>query len=113
LSLSPTILTFIQSKLANILFAKELARRLSGERIWSNALHPGNINTELSRGPKEKYPYLKPLISLVGCMLATTYRGATTPLFAATAAEVEENDWRCVFVCLWFCGGHVLMVELV
>ena len=38
-----------QSKLANLLFAKELARRFSGTRRTANAVHPGVIPTELVR----------------------------------------------------------------
>lgn len=90
-----------QSKLANVLFAKELATRLSGERIFSSVVHPGNINTELNRGTVKSYPCLRPVISLVnnlGPVLkllgATPYQGAITPLYAATATEIEQNNWR-------------------
>lgn len=38
-----------QSKLANILFTKELARQLEGTSVTVNALHPGAVNTELQR----------------------------------------------------------------
>jgi len=38
-----------QSKLGNILFSKELARRYGGEGIVSISLHPGIINTDLVR----------------------------------------------------------------
>lgn len=38
-----------QSKLANILFTKELARQLEGTSVTVNALHPGAVNTELAR----------------------------------------------------------------
>ena len=38
-----------QSKLANVLFAKALARRLEGSRRTANALHPGVIQTQLGR----------------------------------------------------------------
>ena len=38
-----------QSKFANILFAKELARRVAGTQRTANAVHPGVINTNLSR----------------------------------------------------------------
>lgn len=38
-----------QSKLANLLFARELARRFSGSQRTANALHPGVISTGLSR----------------------------------------------------------------
>ena len=37
------------SKLANILFTRSLAKRLKGTRVTANVLHPGAINTELSR----------------------------------------------------------------
>ncbi len=36
-----------QSKLANVLFSHELARRLSGSGVTSNALHPGFVRTGL------------------------------------------------------------------
>jgi WW domain-containing oxidoreductase len=38
-----------QSKIANILFAKELSRRFAGTRKTANALHPGVIQTNLGR----------------------------------------------------------------
>ncbi|XP_017472643.1 PREDICTED: retinol dehydrogenase 13-like isoform X3 [Rhagoletis zephyria] len=38
-----------QSKLANILFTRELARRLEGTGVTANALHPGVVDTELFR----------------------------------------------------------------
>jgi NAD(P)-dependent dehydrogenase (short-subunit alcohol dehydrogenase family) len=41
-----------QSKFANLLFAKELARRLAGTARTANAVHPGVINTNLGRNMK-------------------------------------------------------------
>lgn len=38
-----------QSKTANILFTRELARRLEKDGITANSLHPGAVNTELQR----------------------------------------------------------------
>lgn len=40
---------YAQSKLANILFTRELAQRLEGTGITVNACHPGAVNTELTR----------------------------------------------------------------
>jgi len=40
---------YSQSKLANMLFAMELHRRLKGTSVTSNALHPGNVMTEVTR----------------------------------------------------------------
>lgn len=38
-----------QSKLANIMFTRELAKRLNGTGVTVNALHPGIVSTELTR----------------------------------------------------------------
>ena len=38
-----------QSKLANVLFAVELAKRLEGTGVTSNVLHPGGVNTDIVR----------------------------------------------------------------
>lgn len=40
---------YSQSKLANVLFARELAKRLKGTGVTVNALHPGVVDTELAR----------------------------------------------------------------
>lgn len=81
-----------QSKLANILFAKELQRRLGEHRIWSTSVHPGNINTELNRGTAQSYPWAKPLIGIFGMFLTTPYKGAITPLYCATSEEIEKKN---------------------
>ena len=38
-----------ESKLANVLFTKALAKRLVGTNVTANSLHPGGVNTELQR----------------------------------------------------------------
>lgn len=40
---------YSQSKLSNVLFTRELARRLQGTGVTVNALHPGIVHTELGR----------------------------------------------------------------
>ena len=40
---------YAQSKLANVLFANELAKRLAGTGVTVNSLHPGIVDTELMR----------------------------------------------------------------
>lgn len=40
---------YYQSKLANVLFTKELSKRLQGSGVTVNALHPGIVSTEIIR----------------------------------------------------------------
>lgn len=40
---------YFQSKLANVLFTRELANRLKGTNVTANSLHPGAVKTELAR----------------------------------------------------------------
>jgi NAD(P)-dependent dehydrogenase (short-subunit alcohol dehydrogenase family) len=56
-----------QSKLANVLFSNELARRLEGTGATSNSLHPGSIQTELTRHANDaiKKSIFAPLIPLL------------------------------------------------
>ena len=41
---------YSRSKLANVLFANELARRLAGTGVTSNSLHPGSVDTSIWSG---------------------------------------------------------------
>lgn len=50
-----------RSKLANVLFANELARRLAGTGVTSNSLHPGSVNTNIWSGAPL---WAKPIINL-------------------------------------------------
>lgn len=46
---------YCQSKLANVLFCKELARRLQDTGVTTYSLHPGAVNTELQRHLDDTY----------------------------------------------------------
>ncbi|XP_068146809.1 retinol dehydrogenase 13 [Drosophila tropicalis] len=78
-------LAYSQSKLANVLFTRELAKRLEGTGVTVNALHPGVVDTELARNWKffqtnfVKY-FLKPML---WPLLKTPKSGAQTSLYAA------------------------------
>ena len=51
-----------QSKLANILFAKEFGRRYQGAGITTYAVHPGAVITELAKDFQNKIPrFIKPV----------------------------------------------------
>lgn len=76
-----------QSKLANLLTAKELARRLQGTRVTANALHPGVINTNLMRHMPS---VLRKGMDLVaGLALKSVPQGAATQCFVATHPSLE------------------------
>jgi len=71
-----------QSKLANLLFAKQLARRFAGSGRTANAVHPGVIRTNLQR---HMNPILAASMALAGpLVLKTVAEGAATQAYVAT-----------------------------
>ncbi|CAM4640260.1 retinol dehydrogenase 14 [Lepidochelys kempii] len=80
---------YSRSKLANILFTRELARRLEGTGVTVNVLHPGIVRTNLGR--YVNIPLLaKPLFNLVSwAFFKTPLEGAQTSIYLASSAEVE------------------------
>ncbi|GJQ13095.1 hypothetical protein GpartN1_g4886.t1 [Galdieria partita] len=77
-----------QSKLANLLFAKELAKRLQKTQVYVNALHPGVIRSELFRS--ENPFLLLPIMAFA----RNTENGALTSLYVATSPDIEEKNVR-------------------
>ena len=70
-----------QAKLANLLFARELARRFQGSDQVANAVHPGVINTNLSR---HMNPVARVAFAAAGPLaLKTVGQGAATEVWAA------------------------------
>ncbi|XP_004609398.2 retinol dehydrogenase 14 [Sorex araneus] len=80
---------YSRSKLANILFTRELARRLEGTNVTVNVLHPGIVRTNLGR--HIHIPLLaRPLFSLVSwAFFKTPAEGAQTSVYLASSPEVE------------------------
>ncbi len=76
------ITAYNQSKLANVLFTKALARRLEGTGVTVNAVHPGVVATELTRD------YPRAVIVIMQLFLLTPERGAECSLHVATAPEL-------------------------
>jgi WW domain-containing oxidoreductase len=71
-----------QSKIANILFAKELARRFAGTKKTANAVHPGVINTNLSRHAGGVVGFA--LSALSPLVLKSVPQGAATEVYVTT-----------------------------
>lgn len=75
------------SKLCNIWFARELARRYRGHGLTSNALHPGAVAT--SFGATGSWLYRKGA-KLAAPFLLTPAEGARTSIYLASSPEVER-----------------------
>jgi NAD(P)-dependent dehydrogenase (short-subunit alcohol dehydrogenase family) len=74
-----------QSKLANVLFARELARRLEATGVTANALHPGYVKTQIFRAEGLTGWLLRRSADLFAI---TPEKGAQTSIHLATAPEV-------------------------
>lgn len=76
-----------RSKLANILFTKELAERLQGTGVTVNCLHPGVIASGFGHNNKGVFGVL---VKLGAPFLSSPEKGARTTVYLATAPEVEH-----------------------
>ena len=77
---------YSHSKLANVLFTYELARRLNGNDLTVNALHPGLVKTELYRHFGAMSSLVKGFANLFG---KDEVEGAQTSIYLASDPEVE------------------------
>jgi len=81
-----------QSKLANVLFTYELARRLEGTSVTAAALHPGVVNT--SFGAEDPRGIQRVLLPLMRPFMKSPARGAATSIHLASAPELERVTGR-------------------
>jgi NAD(P)-dependent dehydrogenase (short-subunit alcohol dehydrogenase family) len=86
-----------QSKLANLLFANELARRLAGSGRTSNALHPGVIKTPLSRHLPAAARFAMSIAEPL--FLKTPAQGAATSCYLAVHPGVAEVSGKYFADC--------------
>lgn len=84
-----------KSKLANLLFTYELARRLDGSGVTANALHPGLVASNIGMNNTGMVRWLKPLVNLFSI---SCEKGARTSVYLASSPEVEGVSGR-YFVC--------------
>jgi NAD(P)-dependent dehydrogenase (short-subunit alcohol dehydrogenase family) len=75
------------SKLANVMFTYELARRLEGTGVTANALHPGITSTAF--GAEDTARGWGPLIALMRPFMKSPERGADTPIYLASSPDVD------------------------
>lgn len=81
-----------QSKLANVLFTRELAKRLEGSGVTVNALHPGIVDTELMRHMGIFNSFFAKIFvyPLMWPFLKTAHSGAQTSLYCALEPDLEK-----------------------
>jgi retinol dehydrogenase-14 len=83
---------YSQSKLANVLFTYELARRLQATSVTANALHPGVVNT--SFGAEDPGGIQRLFVPFVRPFLKTPVRGAATSIHLASSPDLGQVSGR-------------------
>jgi retinol dehydrogenase-13 len=84
---------YAQSKLANLLHARELGRRLAGTGVMTASVNPGFVRTNLMKMPLPKWLQrllLLPVQRLIG--MIEPWEGAQTTLHALLAPEVAQQS---------------------
>lgn len=79
---------YARSKLANILFTRELALRLHGTKVTVNCVHPGAVGTNI--GVNRETGFGKSILKLLSYFFLTPEQGADTAIYLATAPELRE-----------------------
>lgn len=78
---------YARSKLANILFTRELAARLKDTRVTVNCLHPGAVGTSI--GVNRETGFGRGVLKLLSRFFLTPEQGADTAILLATAPELD------------------------
>ncbi len=91
------ITAYSQSKLANILFARELAERLRGREITVNCCHPGAVATSL--GIDRDTGFGKTVMKLLKPYFITPEMGAVTAVYLATSPDVAGATGKYFYRC--------------
>lgn len=80
---------YAQSKLANVLFTRSLAKRLEGTGVTAYSLHPGVVQTELWRhlnGPQQA------VMKVVSPFTKSSVQGAQTSIYCAVEPSLENES---------------------
>ena len=88
---------YSQSKLANVLFTRELARRLKDRGITVNCCHPGAVATNI--GIDRDTGFGKTITSLLKPFFQTPAEGARTAIFLATDESVKDITGEYFYRC--------------
>uniref|UniRef100_A0A2M4AP46 Putative dehydrogenase with different specificities related to short-chain alcohol dehydrogenase n=1 Tax=Anopheles triannulatus TaxID=58253 RepID=A0A2M4AP46_9DIPT len=91
----PAYLYYV-SKCANIMFTRELARRLAGTAVTANCLHPGMIDSGIWRNVP--FPLTLPM-RVIKSFFKTPVEGAQTTLYLACSEEVQGVTGKYFMDC--------------
>lgn len=91
------VTAYSQSKLANILFTRELAQRLKGRGITVNCCHPGAVAT--SMGIDRETGFGKTIMKLLKPYFLTPEMGASTAIYLATSPDVAKITGKYFYRC--------------
>ena len=83
---------YSQSKLANVMFTYELARRLEGTGVTATVLHPGVTRTAF--GAEDSVRAMDPIIAVLRPFMRSPERGAETAVYLASSPEAEGVTGR-------------------
>src|SRR5207237_7854165 len=78
---------YSQSKLANVMFTNELARRLEGTGVTATSVHPGVVRTNF--GAEDQAWYFTVVSRVVRPLLKTPAQGARTPIYLASSPDMH------------------------
>jgi retinol dehydrogenase-14 len=81
-----------QSRLANLLFTYDLARRLQGTSGTANALHPGMVSTGF--GGEDPGRAQRLLVTILRPFMLTADQGAKTTIHLASAPDLTDVSGR-------------------
>ena len=88
---------YSQSKLANVLFTRELARRVKDRGITVNCCHPGAVATNI--GIDRETGFGKTVTKLLKPFFQTPEQGAATAIFLATDESVKDITGEYFYKC--------------
>jgi retinol dehydrogenase 12 len=89
---------YSRSKLANIYFTTELARRLAGSGVTANCLHPGTVRTGYGRDGDSR-GFLAFGLKIAAPFFLSPEQGARTSIFLASSPEVEAVGGQYYIKC--------------
>jgi retinol dehydrogenase 14 len=81
-----------QSKLANVMFTNELARRLDGTGVTATSVHPGVVRTNF--GAEDQAWFFTVISRVARPLLKTPAQGAQTPIYLASSPDMDGVTGR-------------------